>query len=216
MRSGKIFDKIKKYSKKISIGIKCVWFYFWGNVFADFIYDRKYLSGNYFSGKYGGITAVGWRWAVYDGLSRIFLGTNRGVPYPISPKMCLVNPRDIHFCVDDLNNFQSPGNYYQAAQGAKIVIGKGCWIAPNVGLITTNHDINNPENHVRGRDIILGEKCWIGMNSVILPGTVLGSHTTVGAGSVVTHSFPDGFCVIAGNPAKMISSIDLTETGTSK
>lgn len=32
----------------------------------------------------------------------------------------------------------------------------------------------------------------------------LGPHTVVGAGSVVTHSFPEGDCVIAGNPARVI------------
>jgi acetyltransferase-like isoleucine patch superfamily enzyme len=42
------------------------------------------------------------------------------------------------------------------------------------------------------------------MNAVILPGVTLGDHTIVGAGSVVTHSFPEGHCTIAGNPAKKI------------
>ena len=46
------------------------------------------------------------------------------------------------------------------------------------------------------------------MNSVILPGVVLGDHTVVGAGSIVTKSFEDGYCVIAGNPAKVIRTLD--------
>jgi acetyltransferase-like isoleucine patch superfamily enzyme len=46
------------------------------------------------------------------------------------------------------------------------------------------------------------------MNSVIHPGDKLGPHTTVGAGSIVTKSFEDGYCVIAGNPAKLIKKLD--------
>lgn len=54
---------------------------------------------------------------------------------------------------------------------------------------------------------MIGDKCWIGMNSVILPGVVLGDNTIVGAGSVVTKSFENGHCVVAGNPAKLIKRL---------
>ena len=45
------------------------------------------------------------------------------------------------------------------------------------------------------------------MNPVLLPGVILGDNTIVGAGSIETKSFPDGHCVIAGNPAKFIKHI---------
>ncbi len=63
-------------------------------------------------------------------------------------------------------------------------------------------------------DVNIGEKCWIGMNSVILPGVTLGTNTIVGADSIVTKSFPEGFCVIAGNPAKIIKAIKNNEVNT--
>lgn len=78
------------------------------------------------------------------------------------------------------------------------------WIGPNVGLITANHDLSDLSKNAEPRDISIAEHCWIGMNAVILPGVRLGPHTVVGAGAVVTKSFPDGHCAVAGNPAKVI------------
>lgn len=46
------------------------------------------------------------------------------------------------------------------------------------------------------------------MNSVITAGVTLGPRTIVAAGAVVTKSFPDGFCVLAGVPAKIIKILD--------
>ena len=49
------------------------------------------------------------------------------------------------------------------------------------------------------------------MGSIIHPGTVLGDFTTVAAGSMVTESFPKGYCVIAGNPAKVVQDYSSNE-----
>ena len=46
------------------------------------------------------------------------------------------------------------------------------------------------------------------MNAVILPGVVLGDFTIIGAGSVVTKSFEDGYCVIGGSPARKIKELE--------
>jgi len=60
-------------------------------------------------------------------------------------------------------------------------------------------------------DVYIGDYCWIGANAVILLGVHLGPHTIVGAGSIVTKSFPEGYCVIAGNPAKIIKKLEKRE-----
>lgn len=45
------------------------------------------------------------------------------------------------------------------------------------------------------------------MNSIILPGTTIGHNCIIGAGSVVGGEYPDNV-VIAGNPAKIICTLD--------
>lgn len=171
---------------------------------APIFYEKKFLRG----GKHFENEGIGWKWVFTGIIRQQLLGFNRVIPWPMNHTSTLSNWRNIDFHVDDLNNFQSPGCYFQNFS-AKIILGKGCYIAPpNVGLITTNHDLNDLDKHLKGKDIVLGKKCWIGMNAVLLPGVHLGDHTVVGAGSVVTKSFPQGRLVIAGNPAKIIKSIE--------
>lgn len=202
-------NKIKTVFIDIWKGITRFPDYLIGRFHFAFHYDKKYLSPKWFGGKAFGVGAVGWKWARYDYKNCKKLNVNPKVRWPVSPRIEVLHPENIIFHPDDLNNFQSYGIYYQA--NGKIEIGKGTFIAPNVGLITRNHDINNPENHTEAKPIKLGESCWIGMNSMILPGVELGPHTVVGAGSVVTKSFPEGFCVIAGNPAKKIKELNISE-----
>ena len=45
----------------------------------------------------------------------------------------------------------------------------------------------------------------IGSNATILGGIVIGAHSIVGAGSVVTHDVPPG-AIVAGNPARVIGN----------
>lgn len=173
--------------------------YCWGIIW----YDKKYLTGKYFN-KYH--FSPGWKWILRCWFPQKVLGYARHVPFPVPRGINIVNPNNIIFDPDDIDNFLSLGCFWQATK-AKIIVGKGTMIAPNCGLITTNHDIHDITKHVEGKDIIIGDKCWIGMNCVILPGVELGPNTIVGAGSIVTKSFKEGNCVIAGNPAKIIKKL---------
>lgn len=97
------------------------------------------------------------------------------------------------------------GNYIQG--NGKLIIGNYVIASFNVGMLSGNHDLNNHNKQVK-KTTKIGDYSWIGMNSVILPGVELGKRTIVAAGSVVTKSFPEGFCVIGGNPAKKIKDLD--------
>ena len=106
---------------------------------------------------------------------------------------------------EDHSHLWADGVYIQ--DSPNIHIGKGCYFAVNVGIISSNHKPGSPAEHEPERPVWIGDACCIGMNSIVLPGVHLGNHVVVGAGSVVTHSFSDN-CVIAGNPAKIIGAFN--------
>ena len=168
---------------------------------ARIFYDPRFLQGRFFEQSLGG-----WIWVVRGMWSQKLLGMNRHVPWPVDSRNIVLSAANLEFHPDDLNNFQTFGCYFQN-RDARIRLGRGTYIAPNVGLITANHDPLDPTRHLPGQDITIGAGCWIGMNSVILPGVELGPRTTVGAGSVVTRSFPSGNCIIAGVPARVIREL---------
>ncbi|MCC8164446.1 MAG: acyltransferase, partial [Lachnospiraceae bacterium] len=63
---------------------------------------------------------------------------------------------------------------------------------------------------IPAKEIRIGRDCFIGCNTIILKGTVLGDGCVVGAGAVVSGTFPPG-CVIAGNPARIVRTLDSPE-----
>ncbi len=49
---------------------------------------------------------------------------------------------------------------------------------------------------------------WIGMRAMILPGVTVAEGSIVGAGAVLTKSFPAG-SILGGNPAVVIGQRDM-------
>jgi hypothetical protein len=141
---------------------------------------------------------AGWKWLWQGFITQKLLGINRDVPWSVSHRNIVVGlPENISFNMNDINNFQTMGVYFQAF--GKITIGEGTYIAPNVGLITQNHDIYDIALRGELKEMVIWEKCWIGIH--------LGNHTIVGAGSVVTKSYPEGNVILGGTPAKILKNI---------
>ena len=61
-----------------------------------------------------------------------------------------------------------------------------------------------------GKAVTIGKNVWIGGNCCILPGITIKDNAVIGAGSVVTKDVPANV-VVAGNPAKIIKTIDEIE-----
>jgi maltose O-acetyltransferase len=93
---------------------------------------------------------------------------------------------------------------------ANVTIGDKCMFGPHVQIYTATHPLeyklrNSGKEYAK--PITIGNNVWIGGGSIICPGVSLGDNVVVGAGSVVTKSFPKDV-VIAGNPAKVIKTIN--------
>ncbi|WP_214459957.1 acyltransferase [Flavihumibacter fluvii] len=132
------------------------------------------------------------------------LGFNRNAYWPMHHSSRVVGVENIVIGIDTNPGFH-PGCYIQGT--GKLVIGDYSRIGANTGLLSGNHSVYDHKIY-EAKETIIGKYCWIGMNSVILPGVVLGDYTKVAAGSVVTKSFPAGYCIIGGNPAKIIKELD--------
>ncbi len=132
------------------------------------------------------------------------MGRHNGVYWPVHHSSKINQYKNICIGVETSPGYE-PGCYIQGI--GKVFIGDYTQIAQNVGIISSNHDVYDNSKH-HHEEVRIGNYCWLGMNSVVLPGVSLGDFTIVGAGSVVTKSFPEGYCVIAGNPAKVIRTLE--------
>ena len=96
----------------------------------------------------------------------------------------------------------------------KIIIGDNTIFGHNCMLLTGNHEFKDGKRKKligisevpnAGREIKIGTGCFIASGSIIIGPVIIGNNVIVGAGSVVTKSFPDGV-FIAGNPASIKST----------
>jgi len=69
-----------------------------------------------------------------------------------------------------------------------------------------NFITNKDWSDVKSKPIKICNDAWIGMNVIILKGVTVGEGAIIGAGSVVTRDVP-AWCVVAGNPAKVIKEL---------
>ncbi len=88
-----------------------------------------------------------------------------------------------------------------------ISIGDHCTICPNVRLIAHDASTKRHLGYTKIGRIQIGDHCFLGDSSIVLPNVTIGSHSIVAAGAIVTKDVPPR-SVVAGNPARIISSVD--------
>lgn len=84
-----------------------------------------------------------------------------------------------------------------------VTIGRGCVLADNVMVSTSDHD-RRDRHRVHGTGPIhIGDDVFLGQNVVVLGGVTIGDGATVAAGAVVIEDVPAG-AVVGGVPARVI------------
>jgi acetyltransferase-like isoleucine patch superfamily enzyme len=136
------------------------------------------------------------------------LKKNNQAYWPVCKNSIITGPKNIYVGIETSPGIM-PGCYIQAFNG-KIYLGDYTLIAANVGIISANHALTDNRKHTN-TTVIIGNYCWLGFGSVVLPNVRLGDYTIVGANAVVTKSFPEGYCVLGGNPARVIKKMNKEE-----
>lgn len=151
-----------------------------------------------------------WFYPKAKGISFVYL-----LVYFFPQKILRINgrvPWPVHFTTRVLyrkkikvGNRSAPGNnsgcYLQARNG--IEIGHNFRMGPNVGLISSNHDISDYDRWEKMPPIRIGNNVWIGMNCVVMPGVQIGDNVVIGSNSVVTKDIPSN-SIAAGSPCKVL------------
>lgn len=88
-----------------------------------------------------------------------------------------------------------------------ISIGKN--VTMSIGVTILAHDASTEKllGYTKIGQVNIKDNVFIGANSIILPNVTVGVNSIIGAGSVITHDVPDDV-VVAGNPAKVITSVN--------
>ena len=88
----------------------------------------------------------------------------------------------------------------------ELIIGEGCAISWDCEFLDEDfHEISYPGRRTKASPgIRIGNSCWIGAGVRVLSGAVIPDGCVVAAGSVVTKTFDEPCCLLAGNPAKII------------
>lgn len=88
-----------------------------------------------------------------------------------------------------------------------ISIGDNVTMAPRVHILAHDASTKKFLGYTKIGRVTIGNNVFIGAESVILPNVTIGNNVVIGANSTVTHDIPDNV-VVAGTPAKVISSLD--------
>ena len=91
--------------------------------------------------------------------------------------------------------------------GNNVKIG-GCVLITDTDAHPMDYMVRRSSNEgTKSAPVVIEDDVWVGAHCIILKGVTIGARSVIGAGSVVTKSIPAD-CVAAGNPCKVIKSLN--------
>ena len=97
-----------------------------------------------------------------------------------------------------------------------VEIGENVMIAPNVYISDRNHkyqDIEVPmkmQGYYSKGNLKIGDGTWLGIHACVIGNVRIGKGCVIGANAVVTKDVPN-YCVVVGNPARIVKQYDFNE-----
>jgi maltose O-acetyltransferase len=89
-----------------------------------------------------------------------------------------------------------------------VTIGARCRLGPYVMIVDSAfHELLDRSKRPTSQPVVLEDDVWIGAKASIMPGVRIGRGAVVGTAAVVTKDVPP-FSVVAGVPAKLVSTLD--------
>ena len=110
--------------------------------------------------------------------------------------MRLQNCYGLHVPVNCFGKGLTIFHLYPILMNGNVTVGEYCRIMPGVKIVGDD----TPEDHAP----VLGNHVTLGAGCIVVGGVELADGITVGAGAVVTKSFPEPGITIAGVPAKKL------------
>jgi acetyltransferase-like isoleucine patch superfamily enzyme len=128
---------------------------------------------------------------------------------PLGPQRCVLSTRAAGARLTVGAGVKASGVVVCAQQSITI----GDRVRLGCGVMVIDTDFHPKDAGERAADpragqsmpVVIGNDVFIGARAIVLKGTHLGDGCVVGAGSVVSGTFPAG-TIVAGNPARVIAA----------
>jgi acetyltransferase-like isoleucine patch superfamily enzyme len=92
----------------------------------------------------------------------------------------------------------------------RITIGASTKIGDMTYIYDTDFHQISASDPVNCKPVRIGKNVWIGSNCMILAGAIIGDHSVIGAGSIVTGEIPPRSLAV-GSPARVVKTFSVAD-----